>query len=150
MTLSGCFSSKNSDVLYFQSNKKPFFECQIKNLKDSQIFPSAGSSNFLLSFCSMSISCAASLLHTDIDTHTLFTSPHHLQASHVFLFASLISSIQPAAFSCEKVNIVSFILWELWDALTKCYFLFISVSIKFIPCAFLNIEVLKKWYILLC
>ena len=132
----------------FQSNKKPFFECQIKNLKDSQIFPSAGSLNSSFWAFALCLSLVLPLFHTHTHTHThthiytLFTSPHHLEASHVFSFASLISSTQLAVFSWGKVNNFFHHLRAL-----RCFdkvLLSISVSIKFMSCAFFNIEGLKN------
>ena len=73
----------------FQSNKKPFFECQIKNLKDSQILPSAGSLNSSFWASALCLSCAASLSHRHTHTPDL-SSPSRSQPCIFICFTHLL------------------------------------------------------------
>ena len=147
MTLSGCFSSKNSDTRRWndvsKATKSHFSSVKSKTWKIVKYFLLLGvwtlPSELLLY---VYLLCCLSFTHTHTHTHTLFTSPHHLEASHVFSFASLISSTQLAVFSWGKVNNFFHHLRAL-----RCFdkvLLSISVSIKFMSYAFFNIEGLKN------
>ena len=133
----------------FQSNKKPFFECQIINLKDSRIFPSGGSLNSSFWASALCLSCAASLSHTHTHTHTLdLSSPSRSQPCILICFTHLLHPTCCFFLGKSKHNFFHPLrALRCFDkGLFSLYLCFYKV---YVLCIF-EFWRIKKWGILLC